>query len=57
MRAADGRNQPGDENEEIVAARHPGLGEDVIAMRPRRGFGNAEGAGGFSEACAGEQML
>jgi hypothetical protein len=55
--AANGGDETGDENQEIGSAGHAGLGEDVIAMRSRRGLGDAECGRGFGEARTGHEML
>ena len=57
MRAANGRDEPSDQSQEIGSPGHAGLGEDVIAMCSCGRLGNAESGCGFHQARAGNQQL
>ena len=57
MRAANGRDETADQSEEVGSAGHPGLGEDVIAMRPCSRLGDPESGRGLGEARTGHEIL
>ena len=57
MRAANWRNEASDQGQQVSPPRHPGLGEDVVAVRSRSGFRDPECGGHFGETRAGDKLL
>jgi hypothetical protein len=57
MRAANWRNEASDQGQQVSPPRHPGLGEDVVAVRSRGGFRDPECVGRLGETCAGDKLF
>ena len=57
MRAANWRNEASDQGQQVSPPRHPGLGEDVVAVRSRGGLRDSECVGRFGETRAGDKLF
>ena len=57
MRAVNRRNEASDQGQQVSPPRHPGLGEDVVAVRSRGGFRDPECVGRLGETCAGDKLF